>query len=112
MKDTINYIIVLLSILITVIISCTDSVNNISKDQFIGMWRVNENNDILHLRDNNFILTDWTCNKLHKKGNWELCEKYYMLKINDSLLFKVNSIEYERMIINKDTLFRVYNLNP
>lgn len=35
-----------------------------------------------------------------------------MLKINDSLLFKVNSIEYERIIINKDTLFRVYNLNP
>lgn len=68
MKDTINYIIVLLSILITIIISCTDSVNNISKDQFIGMWRINENNDILHLKDNNnFILTDWTCNKLYKK---------------------------------------------
>ncbi len=35
-----------------------------------------------------------------------------MLEINDSLLFKINSIEYDKVIFNSDTIFKVYNLNP
>lgn len=70
MKDLTNYIITL-SILITIIISCTNLSNDdISEDQLIGMWRINDNNDIIHFKDNNiFILTDWTCDRVLKKGN-------------------------------------------
>lgn len=112
MKDITNYVIIVLSVLISIIISCTSTIN-VSEDQLIGMWRINDNNDIIHFENNNiFVLTDWTCNKVYKKGNWELKEEYSMLEINDSLLFKINSIEYDKVIFNSDTIFKVYNLNP
>lgn len=113
MKNITNYIIVVLSIFISIIISCTNTINTLSEDQLIGMWRINNNNDIIHFKNNNtFVLMDWTCNRVYKKGNWELKEEYSMIEINDSLLFKINNIEYDKIIFNNDTIFKVYNLNP
>lgn len=34
-----------------------------------------------------------------------------MLEINDSLLLKINNIEYDKIIFSNDTVFKVYNLN-
>ena len=115
MKSSINYAVAILTILITIIISCsTSNENDISDEQFFGMWRINDNNDILHFGKNNiWILTDWTCYEVLDRGNWEVNKAYSMLRINDSLLFKINSIEYDKIVINnRDTIFRVHNLNP